>query len=119
MRTQHDKLVRDRLPEILGRQGVAHLTRTAGSGMLAGLLLAKLDEEVAELRSAASDGAVLDELVDIVEVVRVLAGIHGVTAASFEERREAKAAERGSFMAGFILCWTEDVTPADSADARG
>ncbi len=119
MRTQHDKLVRDRIPEILNRRGVPHLTRTAGSEELAGLLLAKLDEEVAELRSAATDEAALDELADIVEVVRSLARVHGASAVVLEDRREAKAAERGSLEAGLVLCWAEDEAPSGSADAHG
>jgi predicted house-cleaning noncanonical NTP pyrophosphatase (MazG superfamily) len=108
VRTHRDKLVRDRVPEVLAERGIACATRHADVAETTGLLLAKLDEEVAELRRAASPAAALDELADIAEVIRALSGLHGADAAALEWRRAAKATERGGFAEGVVLLWTDD-----------
>lgn len=56
-------------------------------------LRVKLQEEVAE---SLESGDVL-ELADILEVVYALAKLDGVSSAELEQRRAAKAEERGSF----------------------
>ncbi|MFD7819231.1 nucleoside triphosphate pyrophosphohydrolase [Streptomyces sp. NPDC059785] len=63
----------------------------------------KLGEEVAEFLEA-DEGAVLEELADVLEVVRVLAADLGVEADQLEWLREATASERGGFDGRIV--WT-------------
>lgn len=111
------KLVRDRIPEILEARGITARVRRAPDNEIPDLLLAKLDEEVAEHRAATGDGAALDELADIAEVVRALAGVHGASAGELEARRAAKVAQRGGFDAGVALLRVDPVPLAQEPDA--
>ncbi|MCP2257524.1 putative house-cleaning noncanonical NTP pyrophosphatase, all-alpha NTP-PPase (MazG) superfamily [Streptoalloteichus tenebrarius] len=90
------KLVRDRIPEIIRRDGAEPVTYVAGDEEYRRRLRDKLGEEVAEFLAADADAAV-DELADVLEVVRALAADLGVTPEELEAVRRAKAAERGAF----------------------
>lgn len=67
--------------------------RIAGHGEKYGLLAAKLDEEVAEVKAAAiGSPEFVEELADLVEICYALGGENAV-----EQARQAKSAERGGF----------------------
>ncbi|MGK5550057.1 nucleoside triphosphate pyrophosphohydrolase [Actinomadura kijaniata] len=94
-----EKLVRDRIPEIIQASGATPNTRVATEDEYATLLRAKLYEEVAEY-TAENDPA---ELADILEVLHALAALHGLTPEELETLRAAKASERGGFQARIVL----------------
>lgn len=52
MRIRYDKLVRDRIPEIIRKAGKTPFTRVAGDGELRSPLEAKLKEETDDLRKS-------------------------------------------------------------------
>jgi len=81
MRIRYDKLVRDRIPEIVRKAGKTPVTRVAGEDEMRSLLEAKLLEETDELRKSppAKRG---EELADILEVVHVLARLECLTPGS-------------------------------------
>ncbi|WP_230272938.1 nucleoside triphosphate pyrophosphohydrolase [Deinococcus sp. 6YEL10] len=89
------KLVRDRIPELFGGQ-----TRLLNGEEYRAALRAKLKEEVAEYLDSGDP----EELADVLEVVRALAALHGLTPGDLEVLRRAKADARGGF-AGRIW-WT-------------
>ncbi|MER7028211.1 MULTISPECIES: nucleoside triphosphate pyrophosphohydrolase [Streptomyces] len=90
------KLVRDRIPQIIREDGAEPIVRTAGPEEYRRRLRDKLGEEVAEFLAADEAGA-LEELADVLEVVRTLAADLGAGPAQLEKVREAKARERGGF----------------------
>ncbi len=94
-----EKLVRDRIPQIIRDEGGAPESRVAGSEEHAALLRAKLNEEAGEY-AASGDPA---ELADLLEVIHALAALHGMTPADLEKQRAAKAAERGGFTRRLVL----------------
>ncbi|MFC9977687.1 hypothetical protein ACFVH6_42975 [Spirillospora sp. NPDC127200] len=94
-----EKLVRDRIPDVIRQSGRTPDTRVAPEGEYAALLRAKLYEEAGEY-TAAGDPA---ELADILEVVHALAALHGLSPDDLEERRAAKAAARGGFADRIVL----------------
>lgn len=59
MRIIHDKLVRDRIPEIMDRDGVRYEVGTLDPDAFREALLAKVVEEAEELRGAAGQGEVV------------------------------------------------------------
>ncbi|GGK90930.1 nucleoside triphosphate pyrophosphohydrolase [Deinococcus radiotolerans] len=89
------KLVRDRIPELFGGQ-----IRTLTEGEYRAALRAKLEEEVAEYLNAGE----AEELADVLEVLRALAALHGLSPEELEALRRAKADARGGF-AGRVW-WT-------------
>ncbi|MDL4813935.1 nucleoside triphosphate pyrophosphohydrolase [Actinomadura opuntiae] len=94
-----EKLVRDRIPDLLRDAGERPEARVAEPGEYASLLRAKLYEEAGEY-AASGDPA---ELADVLEVVHALAALHGMTPADLEARRAAKYAERGGFSGRIVL----------------
>ena len=73
---QYDKLVRDRIPEIIRAAGKQPVTRmVAGPDELKQRLIDKLAEEMQEYRESGS----LEEIADILEVLQGLVEqVHGV-----------------------------------------
>jgi predicted house-cleaning noncanonical NTP pyrophosphatase (MazG superfamily) len=103
MKTRPNKLVRDRIPEILAARGIKHEVRVADRGERLDLLQAKIEEELAEYLAATDDEARLGELADVWEVILALAMLHGADLDSLERLRAHKAMERGTFDAGIVL----------------
>ena len=107
MRKTFDKLVRDGIPARLDAMGIRHGTRTARPDELEGLLLAKLQEEVAELLAATTEDDILGEIADVSEVLVALAERYGADTAEMRARQGAKHQDRGGFERGIVLLWTE------------
>jgi len=87
------KLIRDKIPEILKQKGENPEIRKADDSEYYELLTKKLVEEAKEFAFDKNT----EELVDILEVVYAIAKINNITPEELENRRRAKAEERGSF----------------------
>lgn len=92
MRT-YNKLVRDKIPEIIEGNGEKPVTRILNDEEYLKELNTKLQEEVSEY---FADGNV-EELADIVEVVYGLLDAKGVSLEEFEKIRIGKVKKRGAF----------------------
>lgn len=96
----YDKLVRDRIPEIIeGRGGKASFRPCADDEEYLARLVAKLREEVDEFDRDRN----AEELADVLEVVKALCLKLGLDPADVEALRAKKAAERGAFEKRLIL----------------
>lgn len=98
----HEKLIRDKIPEITKRKGELLVTRIASKAELPELLRAKLLEEVREFLDATPETRA-EELADILEVVYALGMLHHTPPSQLEILRAEKAQARGAFEAGVIL----------------
>ncbi|MFC6882424.1 MULTISPECIES: nucleoside triphosphate pyrophosphohydrolase [Actinomadura] len=94
-----EKLVRDRIPDIIRNGGREPETRIANDPEYKALLRAKLYEEAGEYITGGDP----EELADVLEVVQALAAVHGLGPADLEEMRAAKSAERGGFNDRVVL----------------
>ena len=100
----YDKLVRDRIPEIIeGRGGKASFRPCADDAEYLIRLVAKLREEVDEFDRDRN----AEELADVLEVVQALCRRLGLDPADVEALRAKKAAERGAFEKRLILVEAE------------
>lgn len=99
----HGKLVRDRIPDIIGINGGAFQTRIAGAEERLTLLSEKLLEEVHEVIAATDERAAIEELADLLEVIHAYASCLGVGMLEIDKVREAKRAVRGGFGGGVVL----------------
>ena len=95
----YDKLVRDRIPEIIQADGKRYVVETLSDEGYLSLLDRKLDEELAEYQESKS----LEELADLLEVVRAVVKTRGWTMEELEQVRAEKAAERGGFEKKILL----------------
>ena len=99
MKKNYDKLVRDRIPEIIAATGADCVTEIVAEEDYLRRLDAKLEEELAEyLRDQT-----VEELADLLEVIRAVALARGVTPEELEALREKKARERGGFSKRIVL----------------
>lgn len=97
MRFRVEKLIRDRMAELMHAQGVRTFTRRLSDAEFVAALRAKLMEEAREAADASTPADLLEELADVAEVMLALAGTAGFGAAEIESRRLAKHHERGGF----------------------
>lgn len=94
---QYNKLVRDKIPEILDAKGVVYEKRIATEEEYKIELIRKLREELEEFEVAAD----VEELADIMEVVEALKLFPEY--GDVEELRKKKKEERGGFEQRIIL----------------
>src|SRR5258707_12957414 len=74
-----EKLIRDRLPQIMRESGLAVFDRRLGAADFARALRRKLVEEAGEAQHADTTDELIDELADLAEVTTALRALHGVT----------------------------------------
>lgn len=89
----YNKLVRDKIPDIIRERGAAPITRILDTDEFSEALNKKLVEEVKEFL----DGYDVEELVDIYEVLLAILHIHNISIEDFKEICNRKAEERGTF----------------------
>ena len=83
---EFNKLVRDKIPQMIEAQGEKPVTRTLGDGEYHAALEQKLLEEAGEYRESRE----LAELADILEVVFALCEADGHTLEARREKREIR-----------------------------
>ena len=93
----YNKLVRDKIPEILDQKGVAYEKRIATAEEYRAELVKKLQEEVSEFSEAGDP----DELADVLEVISALKTLPEY--AQVESLQLRKREERGGFGQKIIL----------------
>lgn len=96
---KYDKLVRDKIPEIIRSKGETPVVHIADTKEYLAKLKIKLTEEVTEFLRDEN----VEELADILEVVYALGGRLGTSATRLEALRKKKADERGGFEQGIVL----------------
>ena len=99
MTISYDKLVRDRIPEIIAASGKQCTTETLSEEQYLKKLDAKLDEELAEYHQDPN----IEELADLLEVIRAAAIARGYSVDELERVRAEKAAKRGGFEKRILL----------------
>ena len=97
--TVYNKLVRDRIPDIISNDRKTAKIREIDGAELRRALVEKLSEEGQEYL----EGMKSEELADILEVIHALIESDGSTIEEIERIREIKKEERGGFSKGFFL----------------
>lgn len=89
----YNKLVRDNIPDIILKDNELPVTRVLNDEEFIKELNKKLQEEVNEYL----EGENIEEMVDILEVIRAILEYKNVSYEDIEEKRKKKANKRGSF----------------------
>ncbi len=97
MPTEYDKLIRDRIPEIMDRAGVAYEIDTLDDEAYLAALRTKLVEEAREVAEAEEEAELVKELGDVLEVVAALTAAAGLDAEEVEAVRARRREGRGGF----------------------
>jgi len=97
--TVYDKLIRDRIPEIIQSRGIEPEVRIADEEEYARRLAEKLIEEAHEF----SESGEIAELADTLEVLEAICAHRGVSLEVVQAMKTAKAKEKGRFRNRIVL----------------
>ena len=95
----YNKLVRDRIPEIIEKSGKKCICETLSKEKYIAMLDAKLSEELAEYQESKS----LEELADLLEVMGAVVKARGYTWDQLTAIRKKKLEDRGGFEKRILL----------------
>jgi predicted house-cleaning noncanonical NTP pyrophosphatase (MazG superfamily) len=104
----YNKLVRDRIPEIIESTGKKFSTRILNNEEYITELKNKSFEELQEYVQTTNNDDAIEELADLLEIIHALAGFHGSSIDKVEEVRKVKAEKRGGFKEKIFLLEVED-----------
>ena len=96
---QYDKAIRDKIPEIIQKDGYSCNVKTLSDEEFLEQLEKKLSEEVTEYQNDKNP----EELADILEVIYRIAQLKGVSKEELEKIRIKKSEERGGFDKNLFL----------------
>ena len=96
---QYDKAIRDKIPEIIQKDGYSCNVETLSDEEFLEQLEKKLSEEVEEYQNDKNP----EELADILEVIYRIAQLKGVSKEELEKIRIKKSEERGGFEKNLFL----------------
>ena len=96
---KYHKLVRDEIPRIIKKSGKTCITSVLSESEYIEMLDKKLNEELAEYQESKT----LEELADLLEVIRAVAVARGSSIEEIESIRKEKASARGEFKKRILL----------------
>ena len=96
---KYNKLVRDKIPQIIKEKGKTPVTHIASEEEYWQKLKEKLKEEVDEFSKDSNE----EELADILEVINSICEFKNISKDNLENLRKNKAKERGIFKERIIL----------------
>jgi predicted house-cleaning noncanonical NTP pyrophosphatase (MazG superfamily) len=103
MRKTYNKLVRDRIPEIIQAAGQEYATEVMSLEDYQQALREKLIEEAQE---AADASDLIGELADLYEVMDALLNVYGIDPDAIGAEQRRKRDERGGFSQRIRLLWS-------------
>ncbi len=92
-----DKLIRDKLPQIMRASGIQVFERVMEKDEYLKRLKDKLLEEAKEVIASGSEKEMREELADLLEVMLSLAKAYGMELADIQQAAEQKRADKGGF----------------------
>jgi predicted house-cleaning noncanonical NTP pyrophosphatase (MazG superfamily) len=104
MKKVHNKLVRDKIPDIIRAEGKSPKTRWLEREEYLEALIAKLGEEYEEFKKDQN----VEELADLQEVILALADALEIKHSDLAKTLSKKALERGAFKRRIFLEHVED-----------
>jgi len=104
MKKEYDKLVRDRIPEIIEEAGKSARVFQVSGNSLRAYALKKLREEVEEF----IENPCAEEVADIMEILNFICHRMGIRDTTILAETLSKRVKRGGFEHGFVLDWVEE-----------
>jgi predicted house-cleaning noncanonical NTP pyrophosphatase (MazG superfamily) len=104
----YNKLVRGKIPQIIKSKGKKFSAKILNEEDYIKYLKEKAYEELDEYCASETDGEAVEELADLLEVIRALAKQHGSSIEEVEAVRKDKSENRGAFQEKVFLIEVED-----------
>lgn len=96
---KYNKLVRDKIPEIIKKKGEKYKTHIANDKEYWGKLKEKLQEEIEKF----GENETIEEMADILEIIDAMCSYKKFNKRKLESVKKQKAKERGRFKKKIIL----------------
>lgn len=106
MRQEYNKLVRERIPEIIRKNGRECEVIKISEAEYRQAVLDKLIEEAQEVAAAAPQELVT-ELADLYEVIDAIMTAYGIERSNVLAQQQQRRTERGGFNKRIRLLWTQ------------
>jgi len=97
MSSKYNKLVRDKIPEIIKLNGEVPIVRILDDDEYEQELIKKLNEEYQEVVNAKNKEELLEECADMLEVILALIEFNGYNLNNLLDTRNSKKEKRGAF----------------------
>ena len=107
MRIKYNKLIRDRIPEIIASEGKTYATEVMGVQEYQKALLTKLVEEAQEAAAAKPDKLMI-ELADLMEVIQATMQAFEILPEKVWDIQQDRQTNRGGFDKRLKLLWVEE-----------
>lgn len=101
----HQKLIRDKIPQIIKKEGDIGKVEVLSEKRYEEELRKKLIEEAKEA-SIAPKEELLNELADVLELVKSIGSLYKIQFRKIEEYQKAKRIKRGGFNKKLYLVWS-------------
>ena len=101
--TQLNKLVRDKVPSLVTKDGGSYTLKLLSPLEHQHEITKKLHEEIKEYEIATTKAEAIEELADITELIYAALKLHDVPIEQFEALRLAKRKQKGGFEKGIFL----------------
>ena len=108
MRQEHNKLVRDRIPEIIANSQKKHKCKILSQSEFIVALKSKIIEEAKEISEARNSEELIQEIADLYEALDTLLVAKQIESEQVIRARQEKKQARGGFERRIKLIWTED-----------
>ena len=93
----YNKLVRDRIPEIIEKSDRKFTSRLLADEEYIIEINKKMHEELAEYKAATTNEDSIEELADLLELIHAATNVYDISFEELEKVREDKAKKRGGF----------------------
>lgn len=107
-RKTYNKLIRDKIPEIIKKNGASPKISILNDEQFKSTLKEKLVEEAKELLGAKTDEEILNELSDVLQLLESIALNNNITLTKIEKQKEKKKTERGGFDKKLFLEYVDE-----------
>lgn len=104
----YNKLVRDRIPEIIESTGKTFTSRILSNEEYIAEINKKMHEELAEYEAAETNAETIEELSDLLELIHAAAAVRGVSFEELENVRKDRMRKRGGFNDRIFLMEVQD-----------
>jgi len=104
---KYNKLIRDRILEIIEAAGEKPYWRVLGKKEYTKEIKKKILEEAKELTGAKKKEEIINEIVDIQELIDALSSELGLTKSEIQKQQKIKNKKRGGFKKKLFLIKTE------------
>lgn len=104
----YNKLVRDKIPEVIKKNGGDFKIKRLDNGQFEKELIRKVGEEASGLLGAKDKQGLISELADVLDVIEEIKMLKGITNLEIKKSQKSAYERKGGFKKKLYLFWSSD-----------